>query len=109
MISRKQRELTDNNIAIIADIYQKWRNKDQFAEYKDIVGLCKAAKIQDIRKNNYNLIPGRHIDFKEIEKDGQSFDKKMQNLTSTLYGQMEKGNELDEAIKINLTKFGYTI
>jgi type I restriction enzyme M protein len=109
MISRKQRELTDNDIATIADIYHKWRSKEQFAKYKDIPGLCKSATIQDIRKNNYILTPGRYIDFKQIEEDEQAFEEKMQRLTATLAEQMQKANEFDEAIKQNLAKIGYAI
>jgi len=109
MISRKQRELTDNDIVNIADTYHKWRSKEQFAEYKDIAGFCKSANIQHIRKNNYILTPGRYIDFKEVEEDGQAFDEKMQMLTSTLSKQMQKANELDEAIKVNLEKIGFLI
>lgn len=116
MISRKQRELKDNDIATIADIYHKWRSlpdrqagKEQFAEYKDIAGFCKSANIQDIRKNNYILTPGRYIDFKQVEEVGQAFDEKMQALTATLSEQMQKANDLDEAIKVNLEKIGYVV
>lgn len=109
MISRRQRELTDKDIASIADIYHRWRSKEQFAEYNDIAGFCKSANLQDIRKNNYILTPGRYIDFKETEDDGIPFDEKMQTLTATLSEQMQKANELDEAIKVNLKKIGYAI
>ena len=77
--------------------------------YQDIAGFCKSANIQDIRKNNYILTPGRYIDFKETEDDGIPFDEKMQSLTATLSKQMQKANELDEAIKQNLAKIGYEI
>ncbi len=93
----------------ISDTYHKWRSKEQFADYKDIAGFCKSANIQDIRKNNYILTPGRYIDFKEVEHDGIEFDEKMQKLTATLSEQMQKANELDHAIKQNLAKIGYGI
>lgn len=109
MISRKQKELLDEDIAKISDTYHKWRSKDFETEYKDIAGFCKSANIQDIRKNNYILTPGRYIDFKQVEEDGQVFDEKMQILTSALSAQMQKANELDEAIKVNLAKIGYEI
>lgn len=109
MISRKQRELTDNDIATIADIYHKWRSKEQFEQYHDIPGLCKSATIEDIRKNNYILTPGRYIEFKKTEEDQQAFDEKMQHLTATLQEQMQKANELDEAIIKNLKKIGFEI
>ena len=77
--------------------------------YKDIPGFCKSATIEDIRKNNYILTPGRYIDFKEAEDDGVPFEEKMKMLTTTLSEQMQKANELDEAIKINLEKIGYKL
>jgi type I restriction enzyme M protein len=109
MISRRQKELTDNDIAKIADTYHNWRNKGYETNYQDIPAFCKSANIEDIRKNNYILTPGRYIDFKEAEDDGVAFDEKMQTLTTTLKEQMQKANELDEAIKANLKKIGYNI
>lgn len=109
MISRKQRELTDDDIKKIADTYHKWRSKERFAEYKDIAGFCKSATIEDIRKNNYILTPGRYIDFKEVKEDEQAFEEKMRQLTATLKEQMQKASELDEAIKQNLAKIGYQL
>lgn len=110
MISRKQRELTDNDIATIADIYHKWRASASSArQYQDIPGLCKSATIDDIRKNNYILTPGRYIDFKETEEDNEAFDDKMKQLTSTLSAQMQKAYALDNEIKKNLEKIGYKL
>lgn len=59
MISRKQKELTDSDIAKISDTYHNWRSKEYLEKYKDMPGFCKSANIQEIRKNNYILTPGR--------------------------------------------------
>ena len=110
MISRKQKELSEKDIDKISDTYHNWRSKSDFeANYKDIAGFCKSANIQDVRKNNYILTPGRYIDFAVVAEDGVAFDEKMQTLSATLSSQMQKANELDEAIKLNLHKIGYTI
>jgi type I restriction enzyme M protein len=139
MISRKQKELSDKDIAIISDTYHNWRKssesgkvgltdekmnekkdkqkeilqsqnpKNPNSDYFDIPGFCKSATIEDVRKNNYILTPGRYIDFKEVAEDGIAFDEKMANLTQTLKEQMQKANELDEAIKQNLAKIGYAL
>jgi type I restriction enzyme M protein len=109
MISRKQKELSDTDIAKISDIYHKWRSKDFETAYQDIPGLCKSANIQDIRKNNYILTPGRYIDFKEVEEDGQVFSEKMALLTATLAEQMEKSGTLDREIRTNLDKIGFKL
>lgn len=116
MISRKQKELSDEDIAKISDTYHNWRSKfpsnggvpEGRGGYKDIAGFCKSANIQDIRKNNYILTPGRYIDFKEVaEEGGVPFDQKMRSLTRFLKEQMDKSKELDDAIKQNLAKIGY--
>jgi type I restriction enzyme M protein len=133
MISRKQKELSEKDIAKISDTYHNWRKlsepliktdyadlkkknqsnqanqKNHSSDYVDVAGFCKSANIEVVRKNNYILTPGRYIDFKEVAEDGIAFDDKMQTLTSTLSTQMQKANELDEAIKLNLAKIGYTL
>ena len=75
----------------------------------DIPGFCKSATIEDVRKNNYILTPGRYIEFKEAAEDGEAFDEKMKSLISTLSGQMQKAAALDDAIKSNLSKIGYEL
>jgi type I restriction enzyme M protein len=104
MISRKQRELTDKDIAAIAETYHKWRGKNSENSplvegagggYKDIPGFCKSANIQDIRKNKHILTPGHYIDFKETEDDGVAFGEKMKTLTATLFEQMEEENKIE--------------
>ena len=93
MISRKQKELSEKDIANISDTYHNWRSKADFeANYKDIAGFCKSANIQDVRKNNYILTPSKYIDFAAIAEDGIAFDDKMQTLSSTLSAQMQKAN-----------------
>ncbi len=107
MISRKQKELSEKDIAKISSTYHNWRGKEFEKEYNDIAGFCKSASIQDVRKNNYILTPGRYIDFKDVEEDIVSFDEKMKLLTGNLKDQMQKAYAIDAAIKENLNKIGY--
>lgn len=109
MISRRQKELTENDINKIADTYHKWRSKSWETDYEDEPGFCKSATLDDIRKSNYILTPGRYIDFKEVEDDGIDFDDKMKQLTATLKEQMDKAKELDNSIKENLAKIGFEL
>jgi type I restriction enzyme M protein len=105
--SRRQKELADADLAKISDAYHNWRSKENFEAYKDEPGFCKSINIQEVRKNNYTLTPGRYIDFKQTEDDGESFDEKMRALTAELGSQMAKTKELDEQVKANLAKIGY--
>ena len=126
MISRKQKELTNSDIEAIAEIYHQWRRslnhdlqdlqddqdlvkeqKKQHQSYCDVAGLCKSATIEEIRKNNYILTPGRYIEFKETEDDGVAFAEKMNTLTTTLFEQMAEETRLNEQIRENLGKIKY--
>jgi len=109
MISRKQKELNDKDIAQISETYHNWRGKEWKEKYKDVPGFCQSANIQEIRKNNYILTPGRYINFKEVLEDGVAFEEKMIKLTATLKVQMQKAVSLDDEIKQNLAKIGFTI
>jgi type I restriction enzyme M protein len=109
MISRRQKELTDDDITSIGEIYHNWKGKDWESKYIDVPGLCKSITHDEVRKNNFVLTPGRYIDFKEEEDDGEVFEEKMKKLTSDLKGKMAKASELDALIKENLKTLGYEI
>ena len=49
MIDRVHRELTDDDIATIADTYHAWRgDKSVKKTYEDVPGFCKSATLDDI-------------------------------------------------------------
>jgi len=60
-------------------------------------------------QKHYILTIGRYIDIAAVAEDGIVFNDKMKRLTITLSVQMQKANELDETIKVNLQKIGFTI
>jgi len=109
MISRRQKELTDEDIVKIGEIYHFWRSKDWEQTYKDVPGLCKSVSIDEIRKNNHILTPGRYIEFREEEDDGVAFEEKMKKLTTELKEQMAESFRLNDEIKKNLSSIGYEI
>lgn len=110
MISRRNRELTDADIAKIADTYHAWRTAPDSAltgSYSDAPGFCKAATLEEVRTNNYVLMPGRYVGTEAEEDDGIPFDEKMNSLTEKLAAQFAKGAELEAKIRANLKGIGY--
>lgn len=107
MIDRVHRELTNEDIHKIADSYHAWRGDKTAGDYEDVPGFCKAATLDDIRKHNHVLTPGRYVGAAEVEEDGEPFEEKMARLTAQLKGQMEEGVELDRLIWSNLEDIGY--
>lgn len=108
MVDRRHRELTDEEIKKIADTYHAWRGENNL-EYKDIPGFCKSATLEDIRKHEHILTPGRYVGTVEEEEDDEAFEKKMKRLTAELAKQMEESKRLDEEIKKNLESLGWKI
>lgn len=105
MINRRNKELSDEDIAQIAGTYHAWRNKD--GKYEDKAGFCKAATIEEVKNNNYVLMPGRYVGTEEEIDDGIPFDDKMNALTAKLAEQFAKGDELEKTIRENLKGIGY--
>jgi len=105
MINRRNKDLTDDDIKLISDTYHSWRNKD--GDYEDKPGFCKSATIQEVKKNNYVLMPGRYVGTETEEDDGIPFEEKMGTLTFKLAEQFAKGSDLEITIRDNLKGIGY--
>lgn len=107
MVDRRHRELTDEDIKRIADTYHAWRGELKGNKYQDIPGFCKSASLEEIRKHEWILTPGRYVGAEEEEEDEEAFEEKMEKLTLELAKEMEEGKGLDEEIKKNLRSIGY--
>jgi len=113
MIDRVHRELTDEDIAKIADTYHVWRGdsignwQSAIDNYINLPGFCRAATVDDIRKHGYVLTPGRYVGAEAQEDDGEAFDEKMKVLTATLRRQQAEATKLDTMIAANLKELGY--
>lgn len=105
LINRRNKELTDKDLKQIADTYHNWRNPK--GKYQDIDGFCKSASIEEVKKNNYILMPGKYVGTQEEETDGIPFEDKMQTLTATLAEQFAKRSDLEKTIRKNLKGIGY--
>lgn len=106
MIDRRVRELTEEDIGIIASTYQNWR---QGKEYEDKQGFCKAADLKEIAGQDYVLTPGRYVGIEEQEDDGEPFEEKMMRLTSELSVMFKESIKLQDEIRQKLGAIGYEI
>ncbi|MBW6499441.1 MAG: type I restriction-modification system subunit M [Bacteroidales bacterium] len=104
MINRKNKVLTDEDIARIADAYHTWRNQD--GQYEDIAGFSKSATLAEVEANNYVLTPGRYVGTEDVEDDGIPFEEKVAAITDSLREQFDKSIELQNRIKENLQRIG---
>ncbi len=111
MVDRTHRELTDEDIRRIADTYYAWRGEvgadGHPPKYEDVPGFCKSATLDEIRKHNYVLTPGRYVGAAAREEDAEPFDQKMRRLTAEWRALQTEARRLDEAIEANLRELGY--
>jgi type I restriction enzyme M protein len=107
MVSRRNKEFTDEEIARIAGKYRQFKKQD--GTYEDVAGFVKAAILEEIEKNDFVLTPGRYVGTAEVEEDDEAFEEKMQRLTKELGEQFAGSVKLETDIKANLKKIGYKI
>jgi len=109
LISRVQRELREDDevdeIGEIADTYHAWRN--QGGGYEDKPGFCKSATLEEIRKHNWVLTPGRYVGTAESDSDMESFQEKIGQLCAALEAQFRAADRLQSAILERLKGLTY--
>lgn len=106
MKDRVLRDFATEDIRKIADTFHAWKKGEGYA---DEAGFCKSAVLNDIRKHDYVLTPGRYVGAAEQEADGEPFEDKMARLTATLNEQFAESAKLETAIRENLARLGYAL
>jgi type I restriction enzyme M protein len=101
--SRKQKELSADDIEKVAAVYRQFRRKGIPDEAP---GFCKVANLDEIREHKYALTPGRYVGATEEEGDDEPFEEKLPRLSALLREQMKESANLDGAIERILLEVG---
>ncbi len=102
MLSRKLRELTEEDITQISNTYHSWRNRD--GGYEDLAGFAKAATLEEIAKQDFVLTPGRYVGNAGTEADDEPTDQKIERLKNELFAQLERGKVLESQIRLQMER-----
>lgn len=105
MVSRKLRELKEEDIRKITDTYNAFAD----GTLEDVKGFCAAVTTEEIARQDYILTPGRYVGIEEQEDGGEPFEEKMGRLTSELSELFAKSHELEKEIQARLGEIGYEI
>ena len=103
MVTRRLRELTDDDIRQVADTHKEF----EAGTLEPVKGFCAVATIDEIKKQDYILTPGRYVGIEDVEDDGEPFEEKMARLTKELDGLFEESHRLEREIKERLGAIGY--
>ena len=96
MISRRQRALTDDEIARIADVYHRYRRGYDLPE--DEPGFCKIATLEEVRERDYKLTPGLYVGTEANDEDDEPFEEVMPRLIAELRALFQESNRLQREI-----------
>jgi type I restriction enzyme M protein len=110
--TRVNRVFDDEDVARVAGAVHRWRGDGEVSlgeAYADVPGFCRAVKLADIAERGHVLTPGRYVGAVEADDDDETFNEKMERLTSQLAEQMAKSAELDVLIREKLGGMGYAV
>lgn len=69
--------------------------------YRDIPGLCRIAKIDEVESKQFSLTPGAYTGAEEIKDDGVDFTTRMKEIHSELERLQNQSAEIFATIKEN--------
>lgn len=105
MVTRAVRELKLEEITKLAKTFDAYRK----GTLKDEAGFCSVKTLNEIAEQDYILTPGRYVGIAEQEEDGESFNEKMERLTSELSDLFNESHRLEYEIKKQLSSIGFDI
>lgn len=98
MISRVNKELTDDEVKEVGRLYHAWRGEKNCGSYVDTAGFCKSVKREEIEKNGWVLTPGRYVGAEDVIDDDSSFEDRSKALFEKIKSQFEASNKLQKNI-----------
>jgi len=101
LINRRTREFSKEDIEKVAETYHNWRNPD--GKYEDVKGFCNSTPIEQVRKLDYVLTPGRYVGLQDNEDDFD-FKERFTKLKLELEEQLKEEEKLNVLITENLGK-----
>lgn len=104
MADRTRRELSEDDISLIAGTYHSWRNKG--GGYEDVPGFCKVATRDDLEKHRYSLTPGLYVGTQTSDEDEAALEEKVATLTASLLELFEASRDAENAVMNALARVG---
>jgi type I restriction enzyme M protein len=105
MVSRKLREMTDEDISKIAATFEAF----DAGAIENVKGFCASVATGEIAKQDFILTPGRYVGIEEQEDDGEPFEEKMTRLTGELSEMWKRSHELEDEICKRMASIGFKI
>jgi len=97
--SRKQKELSAEEIERIAAVYREFKRERAPAATS---GFCRVATLDEVRQHGWALTSGRYVGSSIEDQSDESFEERLPTLVARLYEQLERSKTLGDEIKTQL-------
>lgn len=105
---RKFVQLSSENIEEAANCYHTWQEEGYDSSYKNIDEYCYSASIEEIRANDYSLIPIKYIKFKDKGED-IDYGERMGMIQTELSSILNKESETRKRLVSMFNELGFPI
>ena len=102
---KKYIEFTVEDINKIATTYHNWKKKDDFKNEDE---YCYSATLEEIRSNNYSLVPSKYIKYKKIDEI-KYFNDEIIKVKEELQKIREENVEIDKQVDEVFKELGYEL
>jgi type I restriction enzyme M protein len=102
LVDRTHRELSDQEIALVARTYHGWRGQLEAAPYADTPGFCHSANAVEVREQGQVLTPSRYVEVGSLPEDDETYFEQFAQLKSALERHILDAQELDLLIRAGL-------
>ena len=99
--SRKQKQLTNEEIERIAALYRTFR---QTGAPEAVPGFCRVASLEEVRGHGYALTPGRFVGSSDAGDEDGPFEERFPQLTSELDALFAQSDSLTAVIRQRLAQ-----
>jgi len=101
-------ELTEEDIAKVAENYHNWQQTDYRKTYKNVPEYCYSASFEEIQANDFSLVPSKYIEF--IDRDSQiDFDSEMKRIQNDFKTLLKEEKQSQEQLINAFKTLGYEL
>lgn len=105
---KKYVQLTHDDIDKVALNYHNWQQTDFETTYKDVPEYCKSASLEDIKVNDFSLVPSKYIEF--VDRDsGIDFDTEMKRIQKDFKALLQEEQDSQDQLKNAFKTLGYEL
>jgi type I restriction enzyme M protein len=101
-------ELTEDDIAKVAQNYHNWQQADYENSYKNIPEYCYSASLEQIQSNDFSLVPSKYIEF--IDRDSEiDFDTEMKRIQKDFKTLLKEEKQSQDQLINAFKTLGYEL